>query len=240
MLDGPRALLDLLLPTPCAGCGAPDAAWCGGCGALLGPAHPVQVPELTGGPPSYALAGYRGPIRAGLLAFKERGRRDLAAPLGAALGRALAQLPARSPGLDIEQCWWLVPVPSRRTAAIRRGGQHVEEVANRAAATLAASGRPAAVAPALRMAAGVRDSVGMSLSARRANLAGRVLARPAGTPPPGSEVVLVDDLVTTGATAAACTAALRRSGVHVAAVVTLAAAGTDPWCADGWSPNRPV
>ncbi|MGH3753171.1 MAG: ComF family protein, partial [Pseudonocardiaceae bacterium] len=83
----------------------------------------------------------------------------------------------------------------------------------------------AAVAPALRMARGVRDSVGLDAAARHTNLAGRVLLRRAGLPPTGTPVVLVDDVVTTGATAAACTAALFQTGVEVSAIVGLAAAG---------------
>jgi predicted amidophosphoribosyltransferase len=120
---------------------------------------------------------------------------------------------------------WMVPVPSRRAAAGRRGGQHVELLARRAAAALAGAGVAAAVAPALRMGAGVRDSVGLVAAARRANLAGRVLARRAGLPPAGTSVVLLDDVVTTGATVAACAATLLRTGVTVSAIVALAAAG---------------
>jgi hypothetical protein len=120
---------------------------------------------------------------------------------------------------------WLVPVPSRRVAAARRGGQHVELLARRAAAALAGAGVVAAVAPALRVALGVRDSVGLAPADRQANLAGRVLARRGGLPPAGAAVVLIDDVVTTGTTAAACAAALLRMGVDVPAIVVLAAAG---------------
>jgi predicted amidophosphoribosyltransferase len=238
-------LLDLLLPVDCGCCGAAGAVLCGDCEALLGAPVQVHPPCCPATPPVYALGTYHGPLRAAVLAYKERGRRDLAAPLGTALASALLHpqvghppagrhigveqaarspicLPARN---EIGNEVWMVPVPSTPAAAGRRGGQHVELLARRAAAALAGAGVAAAVAPALRMGAGVRDSVGLAAAARRANLAGRVLTRRAGLPPAGTPVVLVDDVVTTGATAAACTAALVRTGTAVSAIVVLAAAG---------------
>ncbi len=180
-------------------------------------------------PPVYALGAYRGRLRTALLAYKEQGRRDLGGPLGGALAAALLQLQptiSRSPGrAPRSRGLCLVPVPSRRSAAARRGGQHVALLAQRAAAALAGAGVAAAVAPALRMAYGVRDSVGLQATARQTNLAGRVLLRRGGLPPTGTPVVLIDDVVTTGATAAACSAALLQAGVDTPAIVVLAAAG---------------
>jgi predicted amidophosphoribosyltransferase len=226
--DGVRALLDLLLPVGCGGCAAPGSAWCRDCAGLLGAPVRVYPPCCPASLPVYVLGAYRGRLRTALLAYKERGRRDLAGPLGGALARALftlaggsggGELPPRSGGV----C--LVPVPSRWSAATRRGGQHVALLADRAAATLAGAGIAAAVAPALRMARGVRDSVGLDLAGRQANLTGRVLLRPAGCPPAGAAVVLVDDVVTTGATAATCAATLLQAGVTVPAIVVLAGSG---------------
>lgn len=58
------ALVDLVLPGDCAGCGAPVAPWCPECAAAIGP--PRRVP-LPGGPPVLAAGRYTGPLRAAVL-----------------------------------------------------------------------------------------------------------------------------------------------------------------------------
>jgi len=167
----------------------------------------------------FALARYVGVARKLLIAYKERGRRDLAPSLGRAFADALPSLP----GLGKRVC--LVPAPSRASVARARGGPHVLRLAEAAAVVLAARGFDVAVAPALRLAGGARDAVGLDRAARIANLAGRLRFVPQGRPPPGAPVVLLDDVVTTGATAAACAGTLAEQGIEVVGVLTLLAAG---------------
>ncbi|MGB6163401.1 MAG: ComF family protein, partial [Pseudonocardiaceae bacterium] len=127
-----NSLLDLVLPVNCGGCGVPGPLLCIDCEALLRALVRVYPPCCEAGPPVYALGNYRGRLRGALLAYKERGRRDLAGPLGSALAGALLRLKLTAgPGSG---GMWLVPVPSRRSAAARRGGPHVELLARRAAA----------------------------------------------------------------------------------------------------------
>lgn len=209
-----KGALELLLPQNCAGCASPDGPCCTAC------ARQFDGQALfTHGSGVYALTRYEGAARRVLLAYKERGRRDLARPLGLALAGALPRLPRARP--DGEGVWWLVPAPSRRSASRMRGGPHMSRLARHCAEVLASRGAAVAVAPALELTAGARDAVGLSRAQRAANLAGRVRLRRAGLPPPGTPVVLLDDVVTTGATVAACTRVLREAGVAVTAALTL-------------------
>jgi predicted amidophosphoribosyltransferase len=233
------ALADLVLPAGCAGCGVPGRPWCARCGADLGPPRvlgPVggRLPEPgqgaalgrpgpgDGWPLTVAVGAYHGPLRAALLAYKERGRRELGPPLAALLAGALAGGPLAP--LLAGPCW-LVPAPSRASAARARGGQHMlalaERVAEKLAPRCAAEGGSIGLTPALRMRPGGRDSVGLDAAGRAANLSGRVLPRADRLPPAGAAVVVLDDVLTTGATVRGCTAALRGAGVVVVGALVL-------------------
>lgn len=218
------AAADLLLPRPCPGCGR-AGPWCQTCAATLdGPPRRIRPPEqLTEAaelPPAWALARYAGPVRAAILAGKEKGRRDLPARLGRSLGAAVIQLRAWHAVTDPV---WLVPAPSRTAAARRRGGDPVRSMATAAARAAAAAGLPVGVAPCLITAGRARDSVGLDAAARQRNLAGRVRLVSGALPPPGARILLVDDVLTSGATAVAAAAALAAAGRRSSGVLTLAA-----------------
>jgi predicted amidophosphoribosyltransferase len=203
-------LLDLVLPRGCAGCGSPGTDVCAGClAALTGPPHRAGPrPRPAGLPEVVAAAAYDGPVRALLLAHKERGRLGLAGPLGAALAGAVAALGAPPEAL-------LVPVPSSAAAVRARGQDHALRLARSAGR---ASGRPAT--PLLVATRPVADQSGLSAGQRAANLAGALRARRRLD---GLPVVLVDDVVTTGATLAEAARALTAAGADVRGAAVVAA-----------------
>lgn len=226
-----RIALDLVVPRPCPGCGGPEP-WCAGCASALA-ARPrlIEIPEATldaaadtALPPARAIARYAGPVRAAILAGKERGRTDLPPLLGESVGRALVRLRRIA---SVPDRLWIVPAPSRRAAARRRGGDPVTVMARSAARLMAAEGLFAGVSPCLYTAGSARDSVGLDAVARAANLAGRIRFRPPSAPPDGVPVVLLDDVLTTGSTSLAALRALAGHGIDVAAVLVLATAA--PW-----------
>jgi len=215
-----RALLDLILPTECGGCRAPGTRWCSACAEQLHSEPMLLRTRVDGVPRAWGTGPYAGPRRAMVIAAKERGRRDLVSPIGAAWAaaiRCLWEWGELDPPELAPLC--LIPAPSRRAAARRRGGDPVLQAARACAGELDAT----SVWSVLRSGRGVRDSVGLSADERMANLAGRVVVSPRGMPPAHATVVLVDDVLTTGATAAASTVALGRHGVRVQAVLVLAA-----------------
>jgi len=221
------ALLDLVLPADCPGCAEPGATrvLCGPCAAALASATPRRVrpePEPPGLPRCVALAAYAGTLRGALLAYKEKGRHGLAGPLGERLADVVAAA-AGPPGRLV-----LVPVPATAAAARGRYGDHMRRLAGQAAAALRRRGRPAAVAYPLR-ALPRPDSAGLS-SADRLRVAAGAFALSAGRLPAlraavaaGARPVLVDDVVTTGATLAAVAGGLRAAGVDPQVAAVLAA-----------------
>ncbi|MCW2678013.1 MAG: putative amidophosphoribosyltransferase [Modestobacter sp.] len=200
--EGWSALADLVLPRTCAGCALPGDLLCPGCRCWLAVprlAQPRRHPD--GFPPTVAAGAYAGPVRPAVLAFKEHGRAELAGPLGTALALAVVVVLAGLPGGGAGRPVRLVPVPSSTAAVQRRGRDHVAELARSAAVELRAAGVAARPAAVLRRRRGTRDSAGLDAAARRANLAGRFAVRPTRPwPAPGTVLVVVDDVVSSGAT----------------------------------------
>ena len=211
-------MLDLVLPLHCGGCGAPGTRWCSGCAtavAVHADEPHVVAPRIDPGVPVFSLGRYAGPRRQAIIAVKEHGRFDLVAPLARSLALGIHQLTAWGV-LTGPIC--VVPAPTRRGAARRRGGDPVGRIATSATAACFQF----TVVPALRTGGPARDSVGLTPTARERNIGGRVRLTRAVQQVRHGEALLVDDVVTTGATAREAVRTLRTAGVRVAAVLTMA------------------
>ncbi|KNB49575.1 ComF family protein [Streptomyces caatingaensis] len=224
-----REIAGLVLPAECAGCGAERCVLCEECREELTGrprrAWPDPVPD--GLPPVYAAAWYADAARSVLLAHKERGALVLAEALGGALAGAVRRAGAVGRGRggrDAGGPLVLVPVPSARSAVARRGHDPVRRLAVVAAGTLRRAGQDARVAAALRQRRAVADQVGLAASARCANVAGAmaVAGGPARRWSGGAPVVLVDDLMATGASLAEAARAVRAAGGRVVGAAVVA------------------
>jgi len=163
---------------------------------------------------------YSGILRALLHLLKYDGMAPIAKRLGALLAEQVLAIPDLPPDLLV------VPVPLFPAKQRQRGFNQAERLARSAVAVLR-SRRPEMrlklVAGALTRQRATESQAGLSPHQRRANVRGAFfVARPANFT--GRDVLLIDDIYTTGATARACSQALRRAGAAHVWVVTLARA----------------
>ena len=186
--------------------------WCDRCGA---PATTVAesvcaVCAATPPPFDYArvAAVYEGALREAVHALKFGGRRSLARPLGDLMRESCGRFEADRPDA-------LVPVPLARARARERGFNQAELLAERVADKLGVRVRPRWLVR-LRATAAQTE---LSATDRQVNVAGAFAAAPAVR---DRHVVVVDDVMTTGATAAECARALRRAGARRVGVLAVA------------------
>ena len=211
-----RDLLALVWPTACVGCGAPDRDCCDRCRAELRARRPpLRPPHAV---PCFAAGPYAGPLRAALLALKHDGRTVFARDLGAALSLPLEEALTQVAG---PRAPVLVAAPSRPRRVRERGFRHVELLLRSA---LRETGPPVLRLRALRTVPGRTGQVGLGPAERARNARLVAVRRPARRALPGREVVLVDDVMTTGATLDAAREALEAAGARVVAAAVLGVA----------------
>lgn len=211
-------LAELVLGACCPGCGAPGLGACTGCRTVLASSRPFTVANLPHGLPAVFAAGpYADRLRRVLLAAKERGALGLLPLLGGRLATALAAL-ALDSGLVGPLV--LVPVPSAPAQVAARGVDLTGSLALLAARRLRSAGLAVSVQRGLVQARRPRDQAGLDRGERMENLAGAFQA--IGRRPKGP-VVVVDDIVTTGATLSEAVRASRAGGLEVVGAAVVAA-----------------
>jgi len=198
-------IIALLLAASCAGCDRPETLLCAACRESIRPA-PVGL-ITPGGLPVRAAMSFDGVAARCIRRLKDAGETMLARPLGAALGAVLEE--ARDE--VITPAPHIVPVPTARSAFRRRGYRVPDLLVRRTgyvpSRILASRRRPA-------------DQRGLDAEGRAENVRGSMRSRKIGG---GAAVVLVDDVVTTGATLDEAARALRSAGFLVVSAVALAA-----------------
>ena len=191
-----------MLPIECAGCGAPDRSLCAGCLAALAPQP--QRHELADGTTVVCALDYDGPVRAAILALKENGRTDVARALAVPFARAMTEARAGVPPLEV------LPVPTSRSAFRRRGYDPLALLVRRAGVRAATE---------LAYARRTSQQKRLAVDERARNRAGSLRAR---RPLTGRRFLLVDDILTSGATLDEAARAVRAQGGEIVAAATLA------------------
>ncbi len=245
-------LLALAVPVDCVCCGAEDLALCGTCARQVrlltrnpfrAEAQAPALMDMDGSVllPVVAAGAYRGELAQAVLAFKRHGQGQLGDVLARALAGAVSAATGDPAGL------WLVPVPTSnssyrtrgfspvhlllkasgrygtRRAAARSGPLVVDALRKAGPLAAVGTGRGGNGRAALRRPAGGQKGLGRG--ARTQRVRGSMRIRGGLWPPEtrGQACIIVDDVLTTGATLAEAARALRQAGGVVLGAVVLAA-----------------
>jgi ComF family protein len=241
------SLFAVLFPSDCRICGQPlvkisrlpvcqdcldeilpiDEGVCGLCGerlfspyALAGSAGERRCGMCRRIEPVFARAvaygSYEGGLRELIHLLKYGGVRPAANVLGRMLVEAIATLEADLPSGPVA----VIPVPLHRSKRRQRGFNQAELIA-RAALKIAMHGRLRLCAAALERKRETTSQIGLTSHQRRANLRGAfAVVEPEEIK--DREVLVVDDVYTTGATVSECARVLRRAGASKIWVATVA------------------
>lgn len=224
----------LLFPRGCAGCGKPDEVVCPSCQHALSQMLQVQVnPSICTSGRVFACAAYQSVVRHMILSWKDgqdlQCDRVFAASLQELIASPKVQLALQQVSHD--QQLLIVPVPSSWKSRRMRGRWQTVVLARAVASKLRALGWQAQYKPLLGMRGKAAKSLTLSSGNARATRLngrlrlthqGRVLAEHAHSSPKSYQVILIDDIITTGSTIRACCATLQHEGLPVVTACALA------------------
>lgn len=217
----------VVVPVECPGCGLADVQWCEECAAqwwqspLRSESSAGRLGLVAGSSlPVWALASLEGSAHAMVAAWKDGGRRDLDRFFAQRIAQAAVDVACHLTGT----AWLVVPVPARSSSTARRGVDLPGMLASAVATGLRSCGVDAFAVPLLR--AGGRDQRSQGVRARWRNaqsLALRASILEGLGVQRSRPVLIVDDVVTTGASIAGATRALEVEYLTVGAGLCLAA-----------------
>lgn len=222
--DYAAGLLDLVLPSSCPGCGCPGEL-CPDCQDLLR-LVPQRVSTHAGiQAPVFACGPYSGAHRRIIIQAKERGNRYARQVMGATVAASVNYLSVRGIIMPPQVTpIVLIPAPTRKRAAVSRGGDPITEACRYATQKLPQTH----LAPVVFTAVDAADSVELGASQRRKNLSGNIrphsaaLHRDWGKYAGRVSAVLIDDVITTGSTMAETKLVLASFGVEISAAIGFA------------------
>ena len=205
-----KSFSDLLFPERCISCGVLGSTLCTKCRRSWSPriyrTHLTSAKLTVTSSILYSTVAQRI-----ILAAKESQIKVADRLVADAIEHSITQV------LSLDWIDTLIPIPSRSSATRLRGRQFVESVT-----TIAARSSGVAIATPLIHSRKIRDQSGLSHQQRRNNLDGALVVERRDEPL--GRVLLVDDLITTGATLAEAARALRYAGIEVIGAVTAALA----------------
>lgn len=205
-------LTDLIFPPQCGGCGRVDFRWCATCFDDL-----QAAPATFRASPQLGLAGvgasglYEGMLKQAIRAFKYDGEVELAAPLAERLTVTLEQ--------QNWPCDFIAPVPLSVNRVAERGYNQADLLGRRVAEQMNIPYRP----DVLRRERDTEQQARLNIQQRAENVKDAFAAEDAAD----QFVLLIDDVVTTGATLKACVEALKNAGAASVYAITVAAPDPD-------------
>lgn len=210
---------DALFPRGCAGCDRPDEVLCGDCRSLFTNWRSREL-VAHGTAQTWSASTYRGVVRHAILAWKDHDDTELDTVFGEVM-TSLLEHSAISVSCRQQTAVLVVPVPSSRTSIRRRGRRHIDPLAKAVANALCGHGLDAKPYRALTSIASGGRSVQQASSAQRAQRIGGRIALGSDAVMQGQQVVLVDDIITTGSTLRQCAQTCRQAGAEVIGAMTL-------------------
>ncbi|MDR0283498.1 MAG: ComF family protein [Propionibacteriaceae bacterium] len=211
------AAADLLVQGACPGCARPGSGVCAGCARWIGAGVIGERFRAVLDMPLWSAGEYADPLTRIISQAKDHHRHDALPLLAQRLALAVAGL---ADALGLAGPGLLVPVPSAPAAVRERGLDFTSTLANTAARHLARAGLTTRAEPALRQLRAVQDPGGLVAAERQRNLTGSLGAV---RPRSARWLVVVDDVVTTGASLQESVRALTAVGIPPVGLATVAA-----------------